>query len=85
MKGNSMEPKKDIVIDLTRLRMRDYAEFEQYQGQKIPLDFQIRILARATGESQDTIWDLNLEDFSMLARKLDEAMNNIVKKANAGS
>lgn len=70
-------------IDVRRLRMRDYALFSE--NGSIPMEIQVAVLARATNQTEDTIWDLDLESFTILARALDSAVTNIIKKTNAGN
>lgn len=78
-----LENNPTFEINLKRLRMRDYAEFDKQQS--MPMEVQVRILARVTNQPEDVIWDLDLENFTLLARALDNAVSNIIKKMNAGN
>lgn len=82
--GDEKEQEPVFEINLKRLRMRDYSEFERYEG-KMPMDAQVRILARVTGRDESDIWDLDLETYAQLNKHLDHAMGNLVKKMNAGN
>lgn len=82
--GDDKKPEQVFEINLKRLRMRDYADFEKHDG-KMPMEVQVRILARVTGRDEDDIWDLDIESYAQLNVQLDKAMSNLVKKVNAGN
>ena len=74
---------KEIVINVKRLKMRDYALLERKDnvgiGEWIPL------IARISNFTEEELLDLELDDFNLVQQRLLDAMGDIVKKANAGS
>lgn len=82
--SDEKEQEQVFEINLKRLRMRDYSEFERYDG-KMPMEAQVKILARVTGKDENDIWDLDLESYAKLSVSLDQAMGNLIKKMNAGN
>lgn len=74
---------REIVIDVKRLRMRDYALIERKDNVSI-IDM-IPLLARISNFTEDELLDLELEEFTNVQNKVIDAIGDIVKKANAGS
>jgi len=74
---------KEIVINVKRLKMRDYALLERKDnvgiGEWIPL------IARISNFTEEELLDLELDEFNVVQQRLQDAMGDIVKKANAGS
>jgi len=74
---------KEIVINVKRLKMRDYALLERKDnvgiGEWIPL------IARISNFTEEELLDLELDDFNLVQQRLLDAMGDIVKKATAGS
>jgi hypothetical protein len=73
-----------ITIDITRMRMSDYVLFEEYKG-VLPTKLQCKLLAKVSQFSEEEILDLDIEQYAAANRALNDAMENILKKVNAGS
>lgn len=74
---------REIVIDVKRLRMRDYALIERKDNVSI-IDM-IPLMARISNFTEDELLDLEIDEFTVIQNKLIDAIGDIVKKANAGS
>lgn len=74
---------KEIVIDVKRLKMRDYALLERKDA--VGISEWIPLIARISNFTEDELLDLELDDFNVVQQRLLDAMGDIVKKATAGS
>jgi hypothetical protein len=55
---------KDVVLNLRKIRMRDYELFERKEA--ITIKDAIELLARISNYTADELWDLELEEFNIL-------------------
>jgi|DEB19_MinimDraft_3_1074340.scaffolds.fasta_scaffold67125_2 hypothetical protein len=74
---------KEIVINVKRLKMRDYALLERKDN--VSINEWIPLIARISNFTEDELLDLELDEFNVVQQRLQDAMGDIVKKANAGS
>lgn len=74
---------KEIVIDIRRLKMRDYALIQRTEEPTITE--LISLLARISNYTEDELLDLEIDEFNDVQNRLTDAVNNIVKKTTAGS
>lgn len=74
---------KEIVVDVRRLKMRDYALINRTETPSI-IEM-IPLLARISNYTEDELLDLELEEFTNVQNKVIEAIGDIVKKTTAGS
>lgn len=74
---------KEIVIDVKRLKMRDYALLERKDN--VSISEWIPLIARISNFTEEELLDLELDDFNLVQERLLNAMGDIVKKATAGS
>ena len=74
---------KEIVIDIRRLKMRDYALIQRTEEPSITE--LISLLARISNYTEDELLDLEIDEFNDVQNRLTDAVNNIVKKTTAGS
>ena len=74
---------KEIVIDIRRLKMRDYALIQRTEEPSITE--LISLLARISNYTEDELLDLEIDEFNDVQNRLTDAVNNIVKKTTAGN
>jgi len=74
---------KDVVLNLRKIRMRDYELFERKEA--ITIKDAIELLARISNYTADELWDLELEEFNSVQQKMLEAISEMVKKTTVGS
>lgn len=74
---------KEIVVDVRRLKMRDYALINRTETPSI-IEM-IPLLARISNYTEDELLDLELEEFTNVQNKVIDAIGDIVKKTTAGS
>lgn len=77
---------KPIEIDVRRLRMRDYNAINNAKESNFDtMAILIAIIGRISNYTEDELWDMELDEFNAVQSAFFEAIDNIVKKTNAGS
>jgi len=80
---DSNEPRK-ITIDLKKLKMKDLRSLKSKGPNDDEYEAMIPIIARCTGLTEDEVWDLDFESMMQIQNELNTAMEDVLKKTNAG-
>lgn len=75
---------RSITINLKKLRMRDLHALKARKEGDDEFSVMIPIMARCTGLTEDEVWDLDFETSMRIQEELGAAMDDVVKKTNAG-
>jgi hypothetical protein len=80
------KPMKPIEINIRRMKMKDYNAISTVKtgGWEANVVL-ISIIGRISNYSEEELWDMELEEYNKVQDAFTEAMDNIVKKANAGN
>jgi len=80
------KPMKPIEINIRRMKMKDYNAISNLKeaGFEAMAVF-ITIIGRISNYSEEELWDMELEEYNKVQEAFMEAMDNVVKKANAGN
>jgi|LakMenEpi03Aug12_release.lakeMendotaPanAssembly.Ray.scaffolds.fasta_scaffold210339_2 hypothetical protein len=77
---------KPIEINIRRMKMKDYDAMANIKtGGWEANALMLTIIGRISNYSEAELWDMELEEFNKVQTAFVEAMDNVVKKANAGN
>lgn len=77
---------KPISIDVRRLKMKDYNAITELKTEGFSVTKTlIPILGRISNYSEDELWDMEVDQYNAVQNAFFEAVDNIVKKTNAGN
>ena len=80
------KPMKPIEINIRRMKMKDYNAISNLKGVGFEvMAVFITIIGRISNYSEEELWDMELEEYNKVQNAFMEAMDNVVKKANAGN
>lgn len=80
------KPMKPIEINIRRMRMKDYDAIASVKtGGWEANTIMLTIIGRISNYSEAELWDMELDDFLKVQTAFLDAMDNVVKKANAGN
>lgn len=75
---------KQIVVDLKRLRMRDFAKLEKSQ-ENTDFATMVPIFARVCNQTEDEVWDWDIETMFAVQQQVSNAMDDVLKKTRGAS
>jgi hypothetical protein len=82
----SKPPMKPIEINVRRLKMKDYHAISNSKGSGWEVNAMlITIIGRISNYSEEELWEMELDEYNKVQDAFMEAMDNVVKKANAGN
>lgn len=80
------KPMKPIEINIRRMKMKDYHAISAVKSTGFEaMAILIVIIGRISNYSEEELWDMELEEYNKVQNAFMEAMDNVVKKANAGN
>ena len=80
------KPMKPIEINIRRMKMKDYNAISSLKDAGFEaMAVLIVIIGRISNYSEEELWDMELDEYNKVQIAFMEAMDNIVKKTNAGN
>jgi prolipoprotein diacylglyceryltransferase len=68
------------------MKMKDYHAISSLKSTDFEtMSVLITIIGRISNYSEEELWDMELEEYNKVQEAFMEAMDNIIKKANAGN